>query len=363
VSFPSYDQYKHSGVARLGEMPMHWRCAPMKAVATVNDDVLTEATPPDFEMQYVEIGDVEFGKGILGANSTTFAEAPSRARRCVKDADVIVSTVRTYLRAIAQVVNPPRNMIVSTGFAVVRPRSLHSRFLGYLVESEYVIAEVISRSVGVSYPAINSSDLMCIKLPLPPISEQRGIAEFLDRETAKIDALITEQERLIALLKEKRQAVISHAVTKGLDPKAPLKDSGIEWLGAVPAHWETSKARRMFAVRSEPAREDDRMLTASQKHGVLYQTDFVELEGRRVVEVIMGKDSLKHVEPDDFIISMRSFQGGLEWSKLQGSTSFHYVMVTPIKNVYPSFFSYLLKSQTYVQALRTRLIPLTQGDL
>lgn len=108
----------------------------------------------------------------------------------------------------------------------------------------------------------------------------------------------------------------------------------------------------MLAVRSEPALATDRMLTASQKYGVLYQEDFVQLEGRRVVEVILGVDSLKHVEPDDFIISMRSFQGGLEWSQLRGSTSFHYVMLRPIKHVWPPYFSHLFKSTQYIQALR-----------
>ncbi|MBB1162684.1 restriction endonuclease subunit S [Aquariibacter albus] len=108
----------------------------------------------------------------------------------------------------------------------------------------------------------------------------------------------------------------------------------------------------MFAVRSEPALPTDRMLTASQKYGVLFQSDFMELEARRVVEVIMGTDSLKHVEPDDFIISMRSFQGGIEWCKLRGSTSFHYVMLRPVKHVWPPYFAHLLKSPTYIQALR-----------
>ncbi len=137
-------------------------------------------------------------------------------------------------------------------------------------------------------------------------------------------------------------------------PRYPAyKDSGVEWLGEVPGHWEVSRSRRMFAVRSEPALASDRMLTASQKYGVLYQSDFVEMEGRRVVEVILGKESLKHVEPDDFIISMRSFQGGIEWCKLRGSTSFHYVMLKPIKEVHPPFFAHLFKSVTFIQALRT----------
>jgi type I restriction enzyme S subunit len=108
----------------------------------------------------------------------------------------------------------------------------------------------------------------------------------------------------------------------------------------------------MFKVRSEPAQPNDQMLTASQKYGVLPQAEFMLLEGRRVVEVIQGIESLKHVEPDDFIISMRSFQGGIEWCRLRGSTSFHYVMLTPVKWVWPAFFSYVLKSIIYIQALR-----------
>lgn len=131
------------------------------------------------------------------------------------------------------------------------------------------------------------------------------------------------------------------------------KDSGVAWLGEMPAHWGTSQSRRLFKVRSEPALSTDQMLTASQKYGVLYQSDFVAREGRRVVEVILGKENLKHVEPDDFIISMRSFQGGIEWCRLVGSTSFHYVMLTPVKHVHPPYFAHLLKSARYVEALRT----------
>lgn len=133
---------------------------------------------------------------------------------------------------------------------------------------------------------------------------------------------------------------------------AEYKDSGIEWMGSIPSRWSISQSRRMFRVRSEPALADDQMLTASQKYGVLPQAEFMLREGRRVVEVIQGIESLKHVEPDDFIISMRSFQGGIEWCRLRGSTSFHYVMLTPVKWVWPPFFAHVLKSMPYIQALR-----------
>jgi len=131
------------------------------------------------------------------------------------------------------------------------------------------------------------------------------------------------------------------------------KDSGVEWLEEVPEHWGIIQSRRMFKARREAANDGDIMLTASQKYGMLPQSEFIEKEGRRVVEVIQGKDNLIHVEPDDFVISMRSFQGGLEWCRVTGSTSFHYVPVTPIKHVVPAFFAYLLKCNRYISALRS----------
>ena len=136
-------------------------------------------------------------------------------------------------------------------------------------------------------------------------------------------------------------------------PRYPAyKPSGVEWLGEVPEHWDVLQSRRMFKARREAAKEGAIMLTASQKYGMIPQAEFVEREGRRVVEVIQGKDNLIQVEPDDFVISMRSFQGGLEWCRFSGSTSFHYVPVTPIKHVAPCFFAHLLKSDRYISALR-----------
>lgn len=136
-------------------------------------------------------------------------------------------------------------------------------------------------------------------------------------------------------------------------PRYPgYKDSGVEWLGEVPAHWDVGQSRRLFALRNEPAAASDKQLTASQVHGVIYQDDFVRLEGRRVVEVIKGADILKHVEPDDFVISMRSFQGGIEWCRNRGCISSAYVMIVPCGRVISRYFAYLFKSKLYIQALQ-----------
>ena len=248
MSLPRYAEYKDSGVAWLGEVPGHWEVFRLNTIASCNDEVLLESTPDDYEIEYVEISGVQAGQGIVETTVLPFGNAPSRARRIVRDGDVLISTVRTYLRAIAQVKKPPENMIASTGFAVLRPRRVGSGFLGYACHAEGLVSEVIARSVGVSYPAINASELARLSVPLPTAAEQTAIATFLDHETARIDALVAEQEKLIALLQEKRQAVISHAVTKGLNPHAPMKDSGVEWLGEVPGHWEIKRIKHLAAT-------------------------------------------------------------------------------------------------------------------
>jgi type I restriction enzyme S subunit len=244
--FKPYPAYKDSGVEWLGPIPAHWEVKPLKFTVSMNPDVLDEATRPDYEMLYVDVGNVDSIGTIQNAESVRFVNAPTRARRKVRTGDTILSTVRTYLKAIAFVNDPPDNLIVSTGFAVLRPgRNVDPKFLWRLVQSQQFVDAVVSYSEGVGYPAINPSRLGRLVVWLPPLPEQRAIAAFLDRETAKIDALVEKKERLIALLQEKRTALISHAVTKGLDPSVPVKDSGVEWLGAIPAHWEVFAVKRL----------------------------------------------------------------------------------------------------------------------
>jgi type I restriction enzyme S subunit len=220
----------------------------LKYAATINDEALSESTDADFELAYIDIGNVDSQGRVHDIVNYRFEAAPSRARRVVRDGDVIISTVRTYLQAIAPVENPPNNLIVSTGFAVVRPSNiLDQRFCKYALRASRFLWEVESRSSGVSYPAINASDLGNIKISLPEIKVQQLIAKYLDRETARIDGLISEKEHMLALLVEKRAVLISRTVTRGLDVNAPLKASGQEWLGEVPAHWSICQLKRTWA--------------------------------------------------------------------------------------------------------------------
>jgi len=257
MKYPAYPAYKPSGVEWLDDVPKHWAVKRLKYVASANDDVLTEDTPGDWELIYVDIGSVEAAGGITTKEPMVFEKAPSRARRRVKDGDTIVATVRTYLKAIAPVQKPEPNLIVSTGFAVLRPRAVDPDFMSFYLRSSLFVETVVSRSVGVSYPATNASDVVAISIPLPKPEEQYAIAAFLDVQTTKIDTLVEKKRALIEKLKEKRVALISRMVTHGLPPEAAraagltphpkLRPSGIDWLGEVPEHWEI---RPLFRIAS-----------------------------------------------------------------------------------------------------------------
>lgn len=129
-------------------------------------------------------------------------------------------------------------------------------------------------------------------------------------------------------------------------------DSGSEWLGRIPTGWRVVRSKSLFTQRKERAFPGDEQLTASQEFGVIPQKEFMEKDGHRVTQVITGMDILKHVEPNDFVISMRSFQGGIELSKHRGCISSAYVALIPSEKIDPTFFSFLLKSKTYIQALQ-----------
>ena len=219
TSLPSYARYRPSGVEWIRNVPEHWEERQLKYSASINDEVLAETTDPDLELSYVDIGSVDAVKGISSTTNVSFEDAPSRARRIVRDGDTIVSTVRTYLRAIAAIRNPPPNTVVSTGFAVVRPRSIFSPFMSYALHESGFIEAIMARSVGVSYPAINASEIGTLPIPIPETDEQQVIADFLDYETKKLDSLAAKIEISTRRLREYRAALITAAVTGKIDAR------------------------------------------------------------------------------------------------------------------------------------------------
>ena len=252
-NYNPYTAYKDSGVEWIGQVPEHWGVKPIKIVTTYNDDVLPESISADALIEYVEISAVKYADGIVSTEKMPFGNAPSRARRTAKLGDVVISSVRTYLKAVAAVDESHADCVFSTGFVILRAKKgrVAPEFLKWLALNELLIQAVESHSEGLSYPAINAPELVNLKTVIPPLQEQSAIASALDRETSRIDTLIAKKTRFIELLKEKRQALITHAVTKGLDPNVKMKDSGVEWIGEVPEHWEMARIKRTASLRTD----------------------------------------------------------------------------------------------------------------
>lgn len=233
-----YSKYKDSGIEWIGEIPEHWEVRRLKFICELNSDTLPENTNPDLKIEYVDIGSVSFVNGIEKTEQFTFKSAPSRARRLAKQNDTIVSTVRTYLKAIDFIDSEKSKYVYSTGFAILSPKDIKPRYLASSVRCNFFTGQVTYSSKGMSYPAINSTDLSCLWLLLPPLPEQESIAQFLDEKCARIDESVLIKEKQIDLLKQYRQIAIHQAVTKGLNDKVKMKDSGIDWIGEIPEHWE-----------------------------------------------------------------------------------------------------------------------------
>lgn len=204
---------KDSGIEWIGQIPRLWSVKKVKYVADIDSHKLSEKTNAEFEFEYVDIGSVTDVGGIGVTTVMTFEKSPSRARMVVRKGDTIVSTVRTYLKAIAYI-HESDKYICSTGFCVLSPmREINSRYLYYQVQSEYFVQCIISESVGVSYPAINSTEVGEIKIVIPDIDEQQSIADYLDRKCAEFDQLMQANNTTIEKLKEYRQSVIYEAAT------------------------------------------------------------------------------------------------------------------------------------------------------
>ena len=301
----------------------------VKYVASLNDEALPETTDPDIELLYIDIGNVDSEGRIHEVATYRFGAAPSRARRRVRHGDVIISCVRTYLQAIAHIEDPPANLIVSTGFAVVRPRDgvLESAFCKYVLREPAFLHEVIARSVGVSYPAINAMDLANLDIPVPSLDQQRGIASFLDRETGRLDALLAAKERLLELLAEKRRALITRAVTRGLDPAVPLRGSGIPWLDRIPRHWETRRVAFAFRERDERGEPDLPLLEVSINAGVVQR----EFSDDRIENVAADFNTYKVARAGDIVFNkMRMWQGAVGAASCDGLVSPDYTVACPL---------------------------------
>lgn len=343
-----YEDYRPSAHPWLGKVPAHW----------------LEKRAKDFFREVDERSTTGEGDLLSGSHKTGVTPRPQHVtmfkaesnvgHKICRQADLAINTMWSFMGALGV----SRQVgLVSPSYGIYQPINdgeLHPNYVDRLLRTDDYKSEYLCRSTGIrsSRLRLYPDEFLKIPIPCPPPEEQAAIVRFLDHADRSIRRYIRAKRQLIALLNEQKQAIIHRAVTRGLDPHVKLKPSGVEWLGDVPESWEIVPSRAMFKHRNEKAGADDEILTASQTHGIVSRNDFMEKEGRRVMQVISGREILKRVEVNDFVISMRSFEGGLEWSRIQGAISSAYVMLKPTEYVQPRYYAYLLKTRAYISALR-----------
>ena len=204
---------KDTDIDWIGEIPVHWETRRIKDEVEVNKLTLTESTSPMYKFRYIDISNVSSEGVISFIEEVYFYEAPSRARRIVQKGDIIVSTVRTYLKSIGMIDFDAKDVVVSTGFAVLSPIKSYSKYFYYLLRSNHLIDEICALSSGVSYPAIAATRIESINIPVPPLEEQKQIAAYLDDRCAKIDEAVTIIDKQIDALKRLKRSLINEVVT------------------------------------------------------------------------------------------------------------------------------------------------------
>lgn len=193
---------------------------------------------------------------------------------------------------------------------------------------------------------------------LPPLTEQQSIVSYLDDKCAKIDALLEGKQKQIDLLAETKQRVIADAVTRGLNPNVKMKPTNIPWLPEIPEHWEFVKMKYLFNERSEKNHPNEPMLSATQTEGVILQSKY---KGR-VVVVTTGFEGLKLVKKGDFVIHLRSFQGGIEIAYDQGIISSAYTVLAPRDSNCSDYYKFLFKSIPFIDLLKICVTGIREGQ-
>lgn len=285
MGFPRYEKYKDSGVEWLGEVPEHWEFAGLtKYLESLVDYRGRTPTKVDEGILLITARNIKDGK-IAYDNSQEFIipdEYEDVMRRGKPELGDVLFTTEAPLGQVANVdqtgIALAQRIIKFCGIEGI----LNNYFLKYWIMSKFCQFNLEQLATGSTALGIKGSKIGQVYVCVPEYQEQLGITRFLDRETAKIDDLIAEQQKLIELLKEKRQAVISHAVTKGLNPDAKMKDSGIEWLGEVPEHWDVVSIKHIATIRygiGEPPKyqpEGIPLIRATNVHaGYLFEENMV----------------------------------------------------------------------------------------
>lgn len=350
MSFPRYPAYKPSGVEWLGDVPAHWEVVRLKRVSHIQYGIGEPPQYHDTGVPLIRATNVHAGKILrTGIVFIDPSEIPAQRALWLRAGDIIVVRSGAYAGDSATV--SASELPAIAGFDMVL--SCHSvlpQFVQWSLLSHYLKERQIDlERMRAAQPHLNAEELGACWLFSPPASEQRAISSFLDREATKIDALIAEQERLIALLAEKRQAMISHAVTKGLNPDVPMKYSGNESIGLIPAHWTAVRLKSMFRQEKRTGNPHLQVLSVYRDFGVILKSARDDNHNKTPEDVSV----YQLVRQGDLVINkMKAWQGSLGIAEDEGITSPDYAVFSPTHPQLSRYIHHLLRSRPLVSTYR-----------
>ena len=335
----------------LKEIPSHWEVRKMKYCFSER----SEKNHPDEPILCATQSQGVIPQSMY-ANRVVVVNKGFEGLKLVKKGDFVIS-LRSFEGGIEYAYYQG---IISAAYTILQPnKDSFSNYWKVLFKSHSFIQLLQTCVTGIREGQnINYSMLCRAFLPLPPLAEQEKIVSYLENKTSKIDAYVADKEKEIELLQELKQKTIADAVTKGLNPDAKMKDSKTSLFGQIPFHWEERKMKYCFSERSEKNHPEEPILCATQSQGVIPQSMYQN----RVVVVNKGFEGLKFVKAGDFVISLRSFEGGIEYAYYQGIISAAYTILTPLNANNTDYFKFLFKSYPFIQVLQTCVTGIREGQ-
>ena len=281
----------------------------------------------------------------------------------IKNGDVLfVKTGSTYGK-VGYVENLPMEATINPQLVVFKNISMNSKLLFYMLQMSFVKDQCELAVVGGTIPTMSQVKIGNIYIPFPSLVEQQRIAEFLDRECGKIDGLKADIQAQIDTLEQYKRSVITEAVTHGLNPSAPRKDSKV-WYGQIPSEWKELKGKYVFKQRNDRGNNVClQLLSPTQKYGVIPQDKYEELTGMNAVKLNDSTNYalLKTIHKGDYCISLRSFQGGFEYSEYEGVVSPAYQVFYPIITIADGYYKYLFKEKGFIDVMNSYTMSLRDG--
>lgn len=334
--YKAYGEYKDSGVEWLGEIPKSWKA---KRLAAFFEERREKVSDKDYSPLSVTM------KGIVPQLENAAKTEAGDNRKLVLKNDFVINSRsdRKGSSGVSSLVGS-----VSLISIVMVPTRIYPYFAHHLLRSYSFQEEFYRYGKGIVADlwSTNSSEMKNILIPEVPMREQEAIAAFLDHETAKIDTLIDKQQQLIELLKEKRQAVISHAVTKGLDPDVPMKDSGVEWLGEVPEHWDVIQLKYITSMSSEKIKNiNDRYVGMENISSGNGKYIFKE-------EVVSDGISVSFNQGDVLFGKLRPYLAKSWVADFSGVCSSEFLVLRALK-VSPYFLNYYLLTNDFIEQVNS----------